>query len=102
MSEVVMLVFPSRETMLDATDQIKSLGYATIKHLAIQVLAVGLLMHIVFSAVINICMVTDLLPIVGIPLPLISYGVSNLWITLASLGWLNGISMRRFYIDMHI
>lgn len=75
---------------------------ATIKHMAIQVLAAGLLMHIVFSAVINICMVTDLLPIVGIPLPLISYGVSNLWITLASLGWLNGISMRRFYIDMHI
>jgi rod shape determining protein RodA len=75
---------------------------ATIKHMAIQVLAMGLLMHIVFSAMINICMVTDLLPIVGIPLPLISYGVSNLWITLASLGWLNGISMRRFYIDMHI
>jgi rod shape determining protein RodA len=74
----------------------------TIKHMAIQVLAVGLLMHIVFSAIINICMVIDLLPIVGIPLPLISYGVSNLWITLASLGWLNGIAMRRFYIDMHI
>lgn len=72
-----------------------------IKHTAIQVLALGLLMHIVFSTIINIGMVIDLLPIVGIPLPLISYGVSNLWITFASLGWLNGITMRRFYIDMH-
>ena len=35
MSEVVMLVFPSRETMLDAVDQIKSLGYAKIKHSAL-------------------------------------------------------------------
>ncbi len=35
MSEVVMLVFPSRGMMLDAADQIKSLGYAKIKHTAV-------------------------------------------------------------------
>ncbi len=35
MSEVVMLVFPSRGTMLDAVDLIKSLPYAKIKHSAI-------------------------------------------------------------------
>ncbi len=35
MSEVVMLVFPSRGMMLDAIDQIKRLGYVTIKHSAI-------------------------------------------------------------------
>lgn len=35
MSEVMMLVFPSRGTMLDAVDQIKSLGYAKIKHSAV-------------------------------------------------------------------
>ena len=35
MSEVVMLVFPSRGTMLDAVDRIKSLGYTKIKHSAI-------------------------------------------------------------------
>jgi uncharacterized membrane protein len=35
MSEVIMLVFPSRETMLDAIDQIKGLGYTSIKHLAV-------------------------------------------------------------------
>ena len=35
MSEIVMLVFPGRETMLDAVDRIKSLNYAKIKHSAI-------------------------------------------------------------------
>jgi uncharacterized membrane protein len=35
MSEVLMLVFPSRGTMLDAVDQIKSLSYAKIRHSAV-------------------------------------------------------------------
>lgn len=64
----------------------------------IQLLATGIIIHIVISALINICMVLGLLPVVGIPLPLMSYGVSNLWITFASLGWFNGIAMRRFYM----
>ena len=57
-----------------------------------RLLAIGLLSHIALSTIINISMVTGLLPIVGIPLPLVSYGISNLWITMASLGWINGIS----------
>lgn len=57
----------------------------------VQILGLGLLAHIVISTIINICMVMGLLPVVGIPLPLMSYGISNLWITLASLGWLQGI-----------
>ncbi len=60
-----------------------------------QLLATGLIMHTILSALINIGMVTDLLPIVGIPLPLMSYGLSNLWITFASFGWLNSIAVRR-------
>ena len=56
-----------------------------------QILAIGLLIHIVISTIINTCMVIGLMPVVGIPLPLMSYGVSNLWITMASLGWLQGI-----------
>jgi rod shape determining protein RodA len=64
----------------------------------IQLLATGVIIHIVLSALINICMVLGLLPVVGIPLPLMSYGVSNLWVTFASLGWFNGIAMRRFYM----
>ncbi len=61
----------------------------------IQLLAFGLSIHIISSIFINIFMVIGLLPIVGIPLPLMSYGLSNLWVVLASLGWVNGIAMRR-------
>jgi rod shape determining protein RodA len=68
----------------------------TIKSPSAQLLALGLIIHIVLSTFINIGMVVGLLPIVGIPLPLISYGITHLWITLASLGWFNGIAMRRF------
>lgn len=62
-----------------------------------QVMAIGLLMHMLLSVCINIGMVTGMLPIVGIPLPLVSYGISYLWVTLASLGILNNIAIRRFY-----
>jgi len=68
-----------------------------LKSLFDQIIAVGLLIHVLLSACINVAMVTGMLPIVGIPLPLVSYGITNLWITLASLGWLNNIAIRRFY-----
>ncbi len=63
----------------------------------IQLLAAGIIMHIIFSTLINIGMVINMLPIVGIPLPLMSYGLSNLWIVFASLGWFASIRMRRLY-----
>ncbi len=62
-----------------------------------QILAFGLLIHLVFSACINIGMVIGVLPIVGVPLPLFSYGRAHLWVSLISLGWLNNIAIRRFY-----
>ncbi len=61
-----------------------------------QLLGIGLLIPIALSAAINTGMVCGLLPIVGIPLPLMSYGVTALWITLASLGWIQSIVMRIF------
>lgn len=61
-----------------------------------QIFATGLIIHIVVSTIINICMVTGLLPIVGIPLPFMSYGISHIWITFASMGCYNSIAMRRF------
>lgn len=69
----------------------------TIKTAPAQLLATGLIIHIILSTIINIGMVTGLLPIVGIPLPLMSYGITHSWITYASLGWFNSIAMRRFY-----
>jgi len=68
-----------------------------LKSLFDQIIGVGLLIHVLLSTCINVAMVTGMLPIVGIPLPLVSYGITNLWITLASLGWLNNLAIRRFY-----
>lgn len=65
-----------------------------IKNFYAQLLAMGLIIHIIISTLINMGMVIGLLPIVGIPLPLVSYGISHLWITFASLGWLQGITIR--------
>ncbi len=61
-----------------------------------RLLATGLLIHSMLAVVINTGMVCGLLPVVGIPLPLMSYGVSSLWITYASFGWIQGITTRRF------
>jgi len=63
----------------------------------IQLLALGLLLHIILSTIINIGMVLGLLPVVGIPLPLMSYGISNLWVNMASLGWFQNIAMQRLF-----
>jgi len=57
-----------------------------------QLFATGLVIHIMLSTLINLLMVAGLLPIVGIPLPLISYGLSNLWVTFISLGWFHSVS----------
>jgi rod shape determining protein RodA len=45
---------------------------------------------------INVSMVLGILPVVGIPLPLLSYGGSSMLVTMLSLGLLLNIHMRRF------
>ncbi len=59
-------------------------------------LAVGISAMLFWPAVINIAMVTGLLPVVGIPLPLISYGGSSAVSTLLAVALLMNISMRRY------
>jgi rod shape determining protein RodA len=61
-----------------------------------QFLAVGVTALIFWQVFINLCMVTGLLPVVGIPLPLLSYGGSSLVTTMLALGILLNIRMRRF------
>lgn len=61
-----------------------------------QLLGIGILSSIVLATFINLAMVCNMLPVVGIPLPLVSYGITSLWITLASLGWIQGITTRTF------
>lgn len=48
--------------------------------------AAGITIWITIQAVINIGMVLGLLPVIGIPLPLISYGGSSLLVTLVAMG----------------
>lgn len=57
----------------------------------LQLLAVGLIIPLMLSALINICMVLGLLPIVGIPLPFMSYGLTHLWISFISLGFFQSV-----------
>lgn len=59
-------------------------------------LTIGILSTIFWHMCINIGMVSGLLPIVGIPLPLISYGGSNMLTTMFGLGLISSVSFRKF------
>lgn len=59
-------------------------------------LALGLTAMIFWQSAINISMATGLLPVVGIPLPLVSYGGSSLIALMASMGLLISINTRRY------
>ena len=58
-------------------------------------LAIGVVGMIAFNAVVNISMTVGLAPIVGIPLPLLSYGGSATIMTMAALGLLLSVKRRR-------
>jgi rod shape determining protein RodA len=58
-------------------------------------LAFGIVSLIFWQAIINLLMVMGLLPVVGIPLPLFSYGGSSLMTTLIGIGLLMNIRMRK-------
>lgn len=55
----------------------------------------GVMLWIVVQAFINIAVVLGLLPVLGVPLPLISAGGSSLLATLAALGLVLGIERQR-------
>jgi rod shape determining protein RodA len=61
------------------------------------VLAVGVGSIIFWHAVFNLGMATGLLPVVGVTLPLFSYGGSNITTVLLGVGLVMNVSMRRFY-----
>jgi len=72
----------------------------TISSIYSQLMCLGLLMPIMFSAIINIGMVLDLLPVVGIPLPFMSYGITHVWTSFASLGCINSVTCQRYAQDL--
>lgn len=60
------------------------------------ILAICIVASIFWEVVVNVGMVTGMLPVVGIPLVLFSYGGSALVSKMAALGLLMNVSMRRF------
>ncbi len=58
---------------------------------------VGCLFFIFWHMFINICMVTGLMPIVGVPLPLVSYGGSHMLTTMCALGLVSSIHYRNSF-----
>jgi rod shape determining protein RodA len=60
------------------------------------ILAFGITAMIFWQILINFGMVTGLLPVVGVPLPLVSYGGSSFITNMISLGILLNISMHKF------
>ncbi|MCK4469831.1 MAG: FtsW/RodA/SpoVE family cell cycle protein, partial [Desulfobacterales bacterium] len=63
------------------------------------ILASGITILIFWQIVINIGMVMGLMPVVGVPLPFISYGGSSIITMMICIGILMNISMRRFLIE---
>ncbi len=59
-------------------------------------LAFGAIAIIVWPAMLNVAMVTGVLPVAGIPLPFLSYGGSSLVVTMVAVGIIINVSMRRF------
>jgi rod shape determining protein RodA len=60
------------------------------------ILAIGITAIIFWQLVINVCMTIGLMPVVGIPLVLFSYGGSSVLSTMIGMGLLMNISIRRF------
>jgi len=63
------------------------------------ILAVGLTAMLFWEIFINVGMVTGLVPVVGVPLPFISYGGSSVVTKMIGIGLLLNLSMRRFIVE---
>jgi rod shape determining protein RodA len=61
-----------------------------------RMLSAGVTVYIAMHIIVNIGMMCGLLPITGVPLILISYGGSSIFVTMAALGILQSIYSRRF------
>jgi rod shape determining protein RodA len=61
-------------------------------------IALGVAAMIFFQAVINIGMTVGVMPVVGIPLPLMSYGGSSSIVTLMGIGLVLNVRLRRFIL----
>jgi len=63
-------------------------------------LATGVFFYFFWQILINMGMVLGLMPVVGIPLPFISYGGSATLVNFCLIGLVINVSMRRFMFKM--
>lgn len=59
-------------------------------------IAVGVLAYLFWHVFVNMGMVIGILPIVGVPLPLLSYGGSGMLTTMLGLGLISSVAYRRY------
>jgi rod shape determining protein RodA len=71
----------------------------TSKDRAGATLAIGVTAMLFWQTFINVGMVVGILPVVGVPLPLVSYGGTALVTNLVGIALLMNISMRRFMLS---
>jgi len=64
-----------------------------------KILCIGLTAMVFWQVFINIAMVMGAMPVVGVPLPFISYGGSSALTLMMVIGLMLNVSMRRFMID---
>ena len=69
------------------------------KDLSGRLISVGVAMLIFWQAFVNIGMVLGILPVVGIPLPFMSYGGSSMVALMTGIGLLLNVRMRRFVLQ---
>jgi rod shape determining protein RodA len=61
-----------------------------------RLVALGVTVLVATQVLVNVGMVTGLLPVVGIPLPFMSYGGSSMVVSMMALGLLLSVRMRQF------
>mgnify|MGYP003296211026 CR=1 FL=1 len=73
---------------------------ALVEGLTADDLVICLISFFIFHVLINVSMQIGLLPVTGIPLPLISYGGSATISTLAALGLVQSVTLRRRVVEL--
>ncbi|MFQ5828649.1 MAG: rod shape-determining protein RodA [Candidatus Methylomirabilia bacterium] len=71
---------------------------ATARDAGGRLTALGVTVLVATQTLANMGMATGLLPVVGLPLPLMSYGGSSMVVTMAGLGLLLSVRMRQFRV----
>lgn len=60
-----------------------------------RLIVAGVLSMLTFHIVVNVGMTLGIMPVVGVPLPFFSYGLSSLLVNLAAVGLLMSVGMRK-------